>query len=231
MQGETQFDPEIHKEVEGHGKIPSGFVDETAEEDIEIAHAMANTGKLDRDGAAKLRKMANESGIMDRISGEKRALKKEAVSEDRRAEELEGNIKNKIILERERKKTRKSFLGAMKTQDEFRVPCRRNVVPKYNGIQFINEEKSRETGTSFGETIVMRDAFEALGIPLEKLADVYDIKIIDGEPMFTGQFKEGGKQALANIIGKRLVFLHQQGFGHRPDLDPTDLKETFEPKN
>src|SRR3989344_8088714 len=84
---------------------------------------------------------------------------------------------------------------------------------EYESAQRVHFHQRRFVNPEFGN-IIVGDRTDPKGIPIrelipeeERLKDIYEH---DGED-FTGRFREGGKQKLADILGKEVAFWTRPG--------------------
>ncbi|MDD2646687.1 MAG: hypothetical protein PHV78_00215 [Patescibacteria group bacterium] len=101
------------------------------------------------------------------------------------------------------------FLDDLRASAKVGVPCRAFVFPEYNSVHIPSG------GPGKIKTMQVEKLFLLLGIPEEKLKEVYEfgdlgelrgIEADKGKVGFTGSFTEDGKQRLANILGKQIEF-------------------------
>ncbi|EKD85412.1 MAG: hypothetical protein ACD_38C00033G0008 [uncultured bacterium] len=99
----------------------------------------------------------------------------------------------------QRESERRELVEAIMASEELIVPCRRFVYPQYTTVQTLN-----------GQGILLEELLFRLRIPRSRLEEAYEHtqpEEADGLIHFTGRFAPEGKQRLADILKKPLIFL------------------------
>ncbi|MBD3259941.1 hypothetical protein GF371_04915 [Candidatus Woesearchaeota archaeon] len=122
----------------------------------------------------------------------------------------------------------RDFMNAYNASDRINFYCRNFVLPKYAEVHVEN-----------GPTVQLTDMFSELGIPEERIKEVLEFgdlaKMYPGSchekrqnPVdFSGHFTEGGKQRLADMLGKTIIYYKEEG-GDPPCIHSPEIYEPRE---
>lgn len=136
-------------------------------------------GSYDEYIAAKERAAKTYEWLMQNIRPTKRYL------------EQAGRIVEKHMAER------KQLAETIMSAEKLEVPYRNLVYPEYAVVYMPG-----------GVGMNLRELLYHLGMPSRRLEEVYENQVVEGQGQFTGRFAPGGKQKLAEILGKPLCFYH-----------------------